>query len=300
MKTITIRCSLCKTSFEKSTSEYTACLRRGYTNFYCSKQCSYKSEKCKKQTSGIKLIEFHSEEYFKCPKMCLNCKELLPYEKRHNKFCSIKCSSLFSHNQNGNRKWDDARREKVSNWMKIHGYRHPSLKITKQCPYCECSFQVHLSKKEVRKCCSKTCSLKWMKDTGYLKGKCGGYRQKGGRGKQGWYKGYYCNSSWELAWIIYNLDHSIPFIRNTKPFDYTFNGKSFKYYPDFFIPQENKYVEIKGYKSPQSDQKLSQFPHLITVLYRNDMAPYISYVQSKYGKDFIKLYDNISDTSSNQ
>ena len=43
----------------------------------------------------------------------------------------------------------------------------------------------------------------------------GGYRQGSGRGKKGWYKGFFCDSSWELAYVIYCLDHNIDIKRNT-------------------------------------------------------------------------------------
>lgn len=54
--------------------------------------------------------------------------------------------------------------------------------------------------------------------------KSGGYRKNGGKGIRGWYKGYWCDSSWELAYVIYNLEHNIHFIRNTKGFNYKFEG----------------------------------------------------------------------------
>ena len=38
---------------------------------------------------------------------------------------------------------------------------------------------------------------------------CGGLRPGSGRGKMGYYKGYYCRSSWELAWIVYQIEHNI-------------------------------------------------------------------------------------------
>jgi len=31
------------------------------------------------------------------------------------------------------------------------------------------------------------------------------------RGKAGFYKGYHCMSSWELAYVIYNLEHNVSF-----------------------------------------------------------------------------------------
>ena len=37
----------------------------------------------------------------------------------------------------------------------------------------------------------------------------GGYRKGSGRRKKGWYKGFWCDSSWELAWVIYQIEHDI-------------------------------------------------------------------------------------------
>lgn len=117
----------------------------------------------------------------------------------------------------------------------------------------------------------------------------GGYRNGSGRGKKGWYKGYWCDSSWELAWVIYNLEHNISFSRNTKGFEYTFNNKIFKYYPDFII--NDIYYEIKGYINDKTEAKIKSFPYKLVVLYKNDMKKYLDYVKEKYGKDFIKLYE---------
>lgn len=125
-----------------------------------------------------------------------------------------------------------------------------------------------------------------------LTGKCGGYRKGSGRGKKGWYKGYYCDSSWELAFVIYNLEHNIKFERNTKKFEYIFEGKTLKYMPDWIT--DGKYVEIKGYWTKQWQAKVDQFPKTETliILYEKEMEKYIEYVKMKYGNNFIELYDN--------
>ena len=47
-----------------------------------------------------------------------------------------------------------------------------------------------------------------------------------------------------LAWVIYNLDHDIQFKRNFKAFEYLYENKIHKYYPDFII--DDVYYEIKG------------------------------------------------------
>ena len=114
-----------------------------------------------------------------------------------------------------------------------------------------------------------------------------------GRGKKGWYKGYYCDSTWELAYVIYNLEHGIPFSRNTKSFDYSFNGESKKYYPDFLL-ETGEYVEVKGYYTKQFSAKVEQFPKEFSLLIydKSGIKPYLDYVVDKYGKDYHNLYEN--------
>lgn len=119
----------------------------------------------------------------------------------------------------------------------------------------------------------------------------GGYREGSGRGKKGWYKGYFCDSSWELAFVIYNLEHGIQFERNKKRFTYTFNNKEYHYLPDFIV--DGKYVEIKGYWCEQWEAKYKQFPknETLQVLTKNEIQTYLNYVIDKHGKDFISLYE---------
>lgn len=122
-----------------------------------------------------------------------------------------------------------------------------------------------------------------------LKTGLGGYIKGSGRGKKGRYKGYWCDSSWELAWVIYNLDHNIKFERNWKKFPYTYNGKNYNYSPDFRMG--DIYIEIKGYETAQTKAKKEQFSGKITTLYEEDMKPYLKYVIEKYGKNYIELYE---------
>lgn len=114
---------------------------------------------------------------------------------------------------------------------------------------------------------------------------------KAGRGKRGYYKGYYCQSSWELAYVIYNLDHNINFIRNKKYFNYIYEDKQRHYFPDFYLPDIDTYIEVKGYYDKLSKVKVEQFQGNLKVLQQSEMQPYLDYVVDKYGKDFYKLYD---------
>lgn len=116
----------------------------------------------------------------------------------------------------------------------------------------------------------------------------GGYKPGCGRSKHGWYKDIWCDSSWELAFVIYNIEHNILFKRNTTKFNYIYNGKLYNYIPDFIL--DGIYIEIKGYFTEKDKAKIDQFPYKIKVLFKEDMKLYLDYVKSKYGKTFYNLY----------
>lgn len=134
-----------------------------------------------------------------------------------------------------------------------------------------------------------------IKKTAAEKHSIGGLRQGSGRGKRGWYKGFWCDSSWELAYVIWNLEHNIKIKRNKEPFEYCFNGQLRKYYPDFIL-EDGIYVEIKGYYTKQTREKIDAFPKNRTLLLidKHSIKEYIDYAVNKYGKDFYNLYENKS------
>lgn len=242
-------------------------------------------------TGGVNTSEIRSKhfrkEYERDPKTCIHCGRKISYEKRRNKFCSCNCSAKKSNSTRILIVTDDMR-NRARKQMLEQQSRGICItakdKIKKLCEICNTEFEVSPSESH-RKFCSRKCSSK-MDRTGLG----GGYRSNSGRGKRGWYKGFHCQSSWELAWVIYSLDHAIKFKRNNIAFQYEFEGKIRKYYPDFIL-EDATYVEIKGYNSEQWISKKSQFPHKLQILDKELIKPYIQYVEEKYGKDFIKLYD---------
>lgn len=116
----------------------------------------------------------------------------------------------------------------------------------------------------------------------------GGITKGGGRGKKGWYKGFHCDSSWELAYVIYCLEHNIPIKRNTERRTYEFKGKTKGYFPDFIVSGE--LIEIKGYTSKEWEAKLAANPD-VKPLYKEEMKPILKYAVDKYGKDYVKMYE---------
>ena len=125
-----------------------------------------------------------------------------------------------------------------------------------------------------------------------LNPKTGGLRAGSGRGIQGWYKGYYCRSTWELAWLCYQLDNDIKVSACEENFEYMVDGKIHKYYPDFKIGDD--FIEIKGYHNKIVQAKIDQFPKnlkLIMIEGKQNIKKYIDYAISNYGEKFwIKLY----------
>ena len=120
----------------------------------------------------------------------------------------------------------------------------------------------------------------------------GGYRENSGICKHGKYNGIHCDSTWELAYILYCNDNNIPIKRCDKVFDYYDNeGNKHRYYPDFII-NENEIIEIKGRITDQWKLKLPivEREH-IKVLYKEDMKDILNYCYEKYGNDLTYLYD---------
>lgn len=124
--------------------------------------------------------------------------------------------------------------------------------------------------------------------------KCGGYKKGCGRGKKGWYKGYWCDSTWELAYIIYNINNQIEFKRYDGSFNYIYNNKNYKYYPDFIL-NDNTIIEIKGYETEKDLFKYNSIDsnlYTLKILKKKDIEPMIKYVKNKFKiQNLYELYD---------
>ena len=169
--------------------------------------------------------------------------------------------------------------------------KHPKL-----CEYC--NQPIPFEKRFLKTCCKehgKLLNKQSNHATNLKRHSTGGKRHGSGRGKKGWYKGIWCDSSWELALVIYWLDHKIKFERYHGYFEYVFENKKHKYYPDFIHP-DGSFTEVKGYSSKQWIAKLNAFPKnlKLSILGKKEIIPIIEYVEKTYGKDFIKMYEPLS------
>lgn len=118
----------------------------------------------------------------------------------------------------------------------------------------------------------------------------GGYRPGSGRGKKNWYRGVWCDSTYELVFAVYCLDHGVEFQRNWEAFPYVFDGKTERWIPDFRLA-DGTYVEIQGYETARSRAKYASFPHQLQVLHRAEMEQMFVYVVGMYGKNLVSLYE---------
>ncbi len=221
--------------------------------------------KCGKQyTLELTEFKFNSGEYKKyCSRSCANSRTWTEQDKL-KKSISAKHSEL----------------------VKLASLSNKKQKVRKICPVCtEQYFVAPSDNKRIY------CSAKCRNNDSPIKYRRIGkrmYQPGGGHGKCGWYSGIYCASSWQLAYVIYCLQHNINISRCTQKRTYYIEGQVHQYNPDFVV--ENKIIQIKGWENDTWKYKQEQHPDVV-VLRENDLKPMFQYVINKYGKDYIKLYE---------
>ena len=215
---------------------------------------------------------------------CENCGKVIDGSYGSGRFCNRHCATIYGNTHRPKRSAESKKKTSISvkNSIKCQIAAERSRKIY-HCKQCNKEFSISdIRDINGRLYCSKECKHK------YLSEHTGGYREGSGRGKQGWYKGIHCDSSWELAYLVYHLDHNLYIERCKEKRYYVWNNKQHTYYPDFIT--DDGIIEIKGYSTDQWKSKEEQNPD-VKVLYKNEIKPYLDYVTNTYGTDFIKLYD---------
>lgn len=88
-----------------------------------------------------------------------------------------------------------------------------------------------------------------------------------GRVKYTNYKGTILKGSWEVLVAIWLDDHNIKWEYETKCFDYEWNGKRI-YYPDFYLPELDLFIEVKGYETERDHHKWKSVSNLIVLKHK--------------------------------
>lgn len=203
-------------------------------------------------------------------KICPKCNK--DHENR-GKFCSRKCGN--------SRVWTDEDKLKISMGVKKFVENNPIIKkpVFTEIRTCVCGNTFECAIKSNKVYCNFRCNPN-----------TGGYREGSGRAKCGYYKGIYCGSTYELAWVIYQIDHNLGFERFSGYLEY--NGK--KYFPDFL--QNGKIIEIKGYEAKESVEAktvvANKNGYEVIVLRKEKLNTEFEWVKSHYTyKNMHELYD---------
>lgn len=262
----------------------------GYFKVLCS--CSI----CKKvlPTSALPRHHHYSHQFIfpvvpSYSMSCKNCKATIKGYDRKS-FCTRSCAAVYNNKLRNESGWSPSaeQRSKVSSALsgrKGHS-KNKGKRLTEYrevlCKECGAKFEVPPSNK--KKYCSTNCRKKNL----------GGHREKSGYSKSGYFKGIYCGSTYELAWVIYRLDHKLHVERFEGFIKYD-EGR--KYFPDFV--EGNTIHEMKGWNTSSTDRILlaknkgaSAAGYKVKLYFKNDLQKEFNWVKENYNFSKIEeLYD---------
>lgn len=84
------------------------------------------------------------------------------------------------------------------------------------------------------------------------------------------YNGVILNGTWELIVAKYLDFNNIKWERPSIPFEYIWENKTHLYYPDFYLPEYDIYLEVKGYERERDKCKWKVVSNLV-VLKKKDI-----------------------------
>ena len=218
---------------------------------------------------------------------CERCGKVMTEKFGSGRFCSRACAN--SHIQTG----DINLKRSVTYKNKVVSNYNNNPKVCKIC-----GKPLNYKKRKSNYC--NICLTKIRSEKAKQK-HFGGITKGHGNGKGGVYKNIRCDSKYELLFLIYHLEIlKVNIIRNKKYFNYiSFDGKVHKFYPDFYLPDSNTYIEIKGYYQENTSYKLEgmkKYNVNFNILYWEDIKIYLEDIKNKFNVSYFtldKLYDNI-------
>jgi Mor family transcriptional regulator len=100
-----------------------------------------------------------------------------------------------------------------------------------------------------------------------------------GSGKCSWYlfEGIKYQGSWEFKAGLWLRKNNVLFLSHCgyRGFEYEKNGVTHTYLPDFYVPNENHYIEVKGYFSKEDQEKINcvkaKYPDLKIKIFDKDI-----------------------------
>jgi hypothetical protein len=229
---------------------------------------------------NLKIIKDNTTNYGLNPSKCLFCFSILPYEKRHNKFCNSSHAASFNNAER--EKSEDFKASKNKKISTTLLNKTKKIEIQKTC-YCGNTFTVSKNNKAQNrkiycsiKCAGKINIRKMHKKNAENYGNFSTYISNfvaqqyrdgtklplGGRTKWYTYKNHRVQGTYELRtcaildnWLDNNLIKSWDYTRDRIPY-VKVNGKDATYLLDFKVENNDDtvyYIETKGFKR-ENDQ----------------------------------------------
>ena len=91
-----------------------------------------------------------------------------------------------------------------------------------------------------------------------------------GRAKQIIYDGIKFIGQWEVDFYKWAIDNNLSPKRPTVGFHYEWNGLR-TYFPDFYLPTLNVYVEVKGYETDRDKSKWNSFTNKLCIVKKKEI-----------------------------
>lgn len=207
---------------------------------YCCLKCAGEDLSYKKRIATI-------NKYYSNPLYCNRCNNIISFEKKRSlgklKFCSNTCSNLYY----GPTKLTIDSRRKISEKSKINQAKIWTIDKRK----------IHSDKMKL--------VVKSKPESYSSNNVCG--RVKGISVEDSLGRKTKCLGSWEKIVIEFLLNNSIRWINKIDDeFLYTWNGSIHRYFPDFYLIDQDIYIEVKGFERERDREKWKQFPKKLKIL----------------------------------
>lgn len=225
--------------------------------------------KAKDATKKLKALRV--DKYYKSPTLCKYCQLPIEYARRKNQFCSHSCSAKLS---NRTRDYVPTIEHKLKTSNKLKGRKcsKPKNKILfsriqfKNCKCCQKIFYVKNWQSNTKQTCSPKCAT-------YAS--TGSRPYQNGRRKLFTYYNKYqsqnvlLESSWELELAQWMDLNNVEWIRPAYILWYDEHSQKTRlYYPDFYLPKHNLYLDPKNpYGMKRDKYKMSQVSQIIDIFY---------------------------------
>lgn len=223
--------------------------------------------------------------------VCERCGKVMTEKYGSGRFCCRSCANARHHSEDTKQKIK-ASFHKTIDSRTTEEKLHIRNQIINRCKdeymknpcYCKVCGNLVPYERKNKNYCSRECAY----------ANSGGYRQNASYGKFGTYKGVYCDSTYELAFLIYCLDHNIQIERCTTYFMYEYEGSFHKYYPDFYLPESDTYIETKGQMTELVYIKAKAVPNnKLLLLDTEALEPVFQYLNSNYPVTCNKSNNNL-------